>query len=259
MTTELSRQPQNNELLKVESVWRRFRRCQRPPVSLKEGFVRFFQRGGLVYDDFWALRDISFTLTKGQNLGFCGGNGSGKSTLLRVLAGILPMSYGRVTVRGKLSTLLELGTGFLPDLTGRENIALNGAIMGMSDVDIARKADSIIEFAGLGSFIDSPIRTYSSGMYVRLAFSIAVHVDAEILLIDEILAVGDAEFQEKCSARLRQMRKQGTAMVIVSHSLGLLEELCDRVIWIDQGVMMAEGRPRDVLRQYSPSSTLHAI
>jgi ABC-type polysaccharide/polyol phosphate transport system ATPase subunit len=225
-------------------------------MFLKESVIRFFQRDGLIYDDFWALRDVSFSLKRGETLGFCGSNGSGKSTLLRVVAGILPMTYGRITVSGKLATLLELGTGFLADLTGRENIALNAAIMGMSDADLANKIDSIIDFADLGAFIDSPVRTYSSGMYVRLGFAIAAHVDAEILLIDEILAVGDAAFQEKCSARLRQMQRNGTSLLIVSHSPGLLEELCDRVVWLDHGSVMVEGRPADVLRQYLSGDTV---
>jgi len=149
--------------------------------------------------------------------------------------------------------LLDLGTGFLPELTGRENIALNGALMGLSDAEVARKLESIIDFADLGPFIDSPVKTYSSGMYMRLGFAIAVHVDADLLLIDEILAVGDEAFQHKCSIRLQQIQQHGTALLIVSHALPLLATLCNRVIWLDQGRVMAEGHPIEVLQQYSPS------
>jgi serine/threonine protein kinase len=160
------------------------------------------------------------------------------------------------TVKGKLATLLDLGTGFLPELTGWENIALNGAIMGLSDTEVARKMESIIDFADLGAFINSPVRTYSSGMYMRLGFAIAIHVDADILLIDEILAVGDAEFQHKCLARLQQMQQNGTTLLIVSHALDMLSMLCNRVIWLDRGRVMAAGQPAEVLQQYCPSVVL---
>jgi ABC-type polysaccharide/polyol phosphate transport system ATPase subunit len=245
-----------NEILRLEGVWRRYRRWQRRPVSLKEAFVQFFQRDGLVYEDFWALQEVSFAVQRGDIVGFCGANGSGKSTLLKLVAHILPLTHGRITVRGKVTALLELGTGFLPELTGRENIVLNGAIMGLSDADIARHMESIIDFADLGTFIDSPVRTYSSGMYMRLGFAIAIHVDADILLLDEILAVGDAEFQQKCLPQLLQMQQNGTTLLIVSHSLSTLSALCNRVIWLDQGRIMAEGHPAEVLQQYCPSVVL---
>jgi len=241
-----------NEVLRLEDVWRRYRRWQRRPVSLKEAFVRTFQRNGLAYEDFWVLQGISLSVQRGEVIGICGGNGSGKSTLLRVMSHILPMTHGRIAVKGRLATLLDLGTGFLPELTGRENIALNGAIIGLSDNEVARKMDSIVDFADLGSFIDSPIKTYSAGMYMRLGFAIAVHVDADILLIDEILAVGDEEFHKKCMPRLLQMQKNGTALIIVSHALSMLATMCDRVIWLDRGRIMASGRPSEVLEKYSP-------
>jgi len=245
--------PLSNEVLRLEGVWRRYRRWERRPGSLKEAFVRFLRRDGWAYEDFWALQEISLSVQRGEVVGICGANGSGKSTLLKVMARILPMTHGRIVVRGRIATLLDLGTGFLPELTGRENIVLNGAIMGLSDADMAHKIESIIDFADLGPFIDSPIKTYSSGMYMRLGFAIAVHVDADILLIDEILAVGDAEFQQKCSIRLQQMQQNGTALLIVSHSLSMLSILCNRVIWLDQGRVMAEGHPIEVLQQYCPS------
>jgi len=246
----------SNEVLRLEGVWRRYRRWQRRPVTLKEALVRLLQRDGLIYEDFWALQGISLSIQYGEAVGFCGANGSGKSTLLKVVAHILPMTYGHITVRGKLATLLDLGTGFLPELTGRENISLNGAIMGLSDADVARQMESIIGFADLGTFIDSPVKTYSAGMYMRLGFAIAIHVDADILLIDEILAVGDAEFEKKCIPRLQQMQQNGTAFLIVSHALSLLALLCDRVIWLDRGRVMAEGHPTEVLQQYCPSVVL---
>lgn len=249
----------SQEVLRLEGVWRRYRRWQRRPASLKEACVRYLQRQGLVYEDFWALQGLSLSVQRGEVVGFCGANGSGKSTLLRVVAGILPMTYGRITVRGKLATLLDLGTGFLPDLTGRENIALNGAIMGLSEAEVADKTDAIMAFADLGTFIDSPVKTYSAGMYMRLGFAIAIHVDADILLIDEILAVGDAEFQKKCEARLHHMQQNGTALLIVSHSLSMLSTLCNRVFWLERGRVMAEGHPADVLQQYCPSLVLPGV
>jgi ABC-type polysaccharide/polyol phosphate transport system ATPase subunit len=239
-------------ILEAEGVWRKYRRWERRPTSLKDAFVRIFQRNGLVYEDFWALKDVSFSLQRGEVLGICGGNGSGKSTLLKVLAHILPLSYGRVTVRGKITTLLDLGTGFLPELTGRENIALNGAIMGLSSAEVASHMESIIEFADLGSFINSPIKTYSAGMYMRLGFAIAIHVNADILLIDEILAVGDEEFHRKCIPELKRMQRNGTSMVIASHALAMLSELCDRVLWLNGGRVMIDGAPAEVLERYSP-------
>ena len=247
-----------NEVLRLEGVWRKYRRWQRRPASLKEAFVRFFQRRNWTYEDFWALKGISLALHRGEVVGICGGNGSGKSTLLRVIAGILPLTYGHIVVKGKLATLLDLVAGFLPEMTGRENVTLNGAILGLSDAETALKTDPIIDFADLGSFIDSPVRTYSAGMCMRLGFAIAVHVDADILLIDEILAVGDEEFQKKCVPRLQQMQRNGTALVIVSHALPLLSSLCDRVVWLDQGSVMAVGSPTEVLQQYSPGVVVSA-
>jgi len=211
-----------------------------------------FQRNGLVYEDFWALKDVSFSVKRGEAVGICGGNGSGKSTLLKVLAKILPMTYGQVTVRGKITTLLDLGTGFLPELTGRENIVLNGAIMGLTSAEIESHMDSIIDFADLGSFINSPIKTYSAGMYMRLGFAIAIHVNADILLIDEILAVGDEAFHQKCIPEMKRMQRNGTSMIIASHALPMLTELCDRVIWLNGGRVMIDGAPAEVIDRYSP-------
>jgi ABC-2 type transport system ATP-binding protein len=239
-------------ILEVDGVWRKYRRWERRPATLKDAFVRFVKRDTQKYEDFWALKDVTFSMRPGEVIGICGGNGSGKSTLLKVLANILPMTYGHVTVRGKISTLLDLGTGFLPELTGRENIALNGAIMGLSNAEVANHMDSIIEFADLGTFINSPIKTYSAGMYMRLGFAIAIHVNADILLIDEILAVGDEVFHRKCIPELQRMQRNGTSMVIASHALPMLSALCDRVMWLHGGRVMMDGPPSDVLERYSP-------
>jgi ABC-type polysaccharide/polyol phosphate transport system ATPase subunit len=244
--------PQSDEILTLEGVWRKYRRWERRPTSLKDAFVRLLQREGLVYQDFWALKGVSLSVKRGEVVGICGGNGSGKSTLLKVASRILPMTYGHVTARGRLATLLDIGTGFLPELTGRENISLNGAIMGLTNAEIASKMESIIEFADLGSFINSPIKTYSAGMHMRLGFAIAIHVNADLLLIDEILAVGDEAFHHKCVPKLQQMQKSGTSLLIASHALPMLSTLCDRVIWLDGGRIIMDGPPAEVLERYSP-------
>lgn len=243
--------PGSAEILKLDGVWRRYRRWLRPPCTLKGKVVRMFRGEAPTFEDFWALRGVSFRLHRGETVGICGANGSGKSTLLKVVSNILPLTHGHITVRGRLAALLDLGTGFVPELTGRENIALNGAIMGLRDAEVRDKQESIIQFADIGGFIDSPVSIYSSGMYVRLGFAIAVHLKADILVVDEVLAVGDAEFHEKCVGRLLEMQRQGTAMLVVSHSPALLEQLCHRVLWLDRGRIVAMGEPRQVLNLYS--------
>jgi ABC-type polysaccharide/polyol phosphate transport system ATPase subunit len=242
----------SEEILRLDGVWRRYRRRLRPPRTFKEAAVRTLRGDSSAIEDFWALQDVSFSLRRGETLGVCGANGSGKSTLLKVVGNILPLSHGHITVRGRLAALLDLGTGFLPELTGRENIALNGAIMGLRDAEVKRKEESIVRFADIGTFIDSPVSTYSAGMFVRLGFSIAVHLEADLLLMDEVLAVGDAEFQDKCTDRLSEMQREGTSMLVVSHSLPLLERMCHRVIWLDRGRIRDIGEPRRVLKQYCP-------
>ena len=191
--------------------------------------------------EFWALRDASFEIERGSTFGLVGHNGSGKSTTLKVLAGIYRPTSGRVTVSGRVSALLELGAGFHGELTGRENIRLNGAILGMSGRQIDAAMDGIIDFAGIGEFIDSPIKVYSSGMFVRLGFAIAVSLDPEILIVDEVIAVGDEEFQRKCFDHLFELRKRGTTIVLVTHALGLIADLCDRAAWLDHGVVQEIG------------------
>jgi homopolymeric O-antigen transport system ATP-binding protein len=203
------------------------------------------QRGG-----FWALRDVSLEIRQGDMLGLIGRNGAGKSTLLKVLAQITPPTEGRITVRGRVGTLLEVGTGFHPELTGRENVYLNGAILGMRRAEIAERFDQIVEFSGIGEFLDTPVKRYSSGMYVRLAFAVAAHLEPEVLLVDEVLAVGDTEFQRKCLRKIGDVAREGRTVVFVSHNLSAVQRLCDRTVWVDGGRMMEDGPTQDVVASY---------
>lgn len=196
------------------------------------------------------LDDISFSIKKGEAVGLIGRNGCGKSTTLKLLTKIIYPNEGSVTVNGKVSALIELGAGFHPDMSGRENIYINAAIFGLTKKQIDAKLDDIINFSGLREFIDNPVRTYSSGMYMRLAFSVAINVEAEILFIDEILAVGDAAFQEKCFNKLIEIRDKGTTIVIVSHSLDQIEKICSRSIWINDGKIQMDGEPAQVHAKY---------
>jgi ABC-type polysaccharide/polyol phosphate transport system ATPase subunit len=198
----------------------------------------------------WAVKDVSFDVMPGESLGIVGRNGSGKSTVLKLASGIIRPSSGQVVIRGRLSALLELGAGFHPDLTGRENIFLNGSILGMSKDDVNRYYDSIVEFSELGEFINMPVKHYSSGMYMRLGFSVAVHVDPDILIIDEILAVGDQSFQNKCIERIYEMKNKGTTIVLVSHNLHTVRALCSHIIWIEHGVIKMSGEAEDILDAY---------
>ena len=202
------------------------------------------------YENREVLKDISFSVKKGEAIGLIGHNGCGKSTTLKLLTKIMYPDSGTITMRGRVSSLIELGAGFHPDMSGRENIYINASIFGLTKKEIDRRLADIIAFSELEEFIDNPVRTYSSGMYMRLAFSVAINVDADILLIDEILAVGDVNFQAKCFNRLREIKAQGTTIVIVSHSLGQIEQICDRSIWIDGGVIKDEGIPKFVHEHY---------
>lgn len=240
------------DILTLEGIHRRYRRWQRRPGSLKELLIRTATGRRARHDDFWALRGVDLAVRRGEVLGICGANGHGKSTLLRVMARIEPPTAGRVTVRGRIAGLLELNAGFHAQLTGRENIALTGAIMGLTADAIRRHTPAIIEFADLGDFIDSPVVTYSAGMFMRLGFAIASHVEADIILIDEVLAVGDAAFQKKCYDWLVGLRARGATVILVSHDLVALAYVCDRVAWIDRGRVRREGPPLDVLTEYCP-------
>ena len=206
------------------------------------------------YEEFWALSDVSFEVAHGATLGIIGSNGSGKTTMLKCLTGIYTPDKGRIRIDGKVAALLELGAGFHPELTGSENIFLNGAILGMTKRDVQSRFSSIVEFAGLERFIDTPVKNFSSGMVVRLGFAIASHVEPKILLIDEILSVGDQDFQRKSSEKIEEFRREGRTIVVVSHSLGLVQQLCREVIWLEKGQIKQVGVAADVISSYTGGS-----
>lgn len=217
--------------------------------SMKEFFVKMLS-GRVKYEEFFALSNITFQLDKGQVLGIVGNNGAGKSTLLKVISGILKPSTGSVVLHGRVVPMLELGSGFDFELTGRENIFLNGAVLGYTEHFLKSKYEEIVSFSELGKFIDVPIRNYSSGMLMRLAFSIATVVDPEILIVDEILAVGDAEFQAKSKAKMLELMGSGTTVLFVSHSLDQIRELCDKVLWLESGKIKMLGETKEVCDAY---------
>src|SRR3954451_14625168 len=200
--------------------------------------------------DFWAVRDIDFEVARGETLGIVGHNGAGKSTILKLLSRITAPTSGTITLQGRLAALIEVGSGFHPELSGRENIFLSGSILGMRRREIAAKLDRIVDFAGVGAFIDMPVKWYSSGMYVRLGFSVAAHLDADILLVDEVLAVGDAAFQVQCYDRIAELRRNGTTLLFISHDLASVDRLCDRVVLMNRGRLSAAGAPADVISAY---------
>lgn len=236
-------------MVEIENVSLKFNVDRNRANTLKEFVVRFFKRD-LKYEEFWALKGISFSVNKGDVIGIIGHNGAGKSTLLKVISGIMKPTEGIVRLRGNIVPMLELGSGFDFELSGRENIFLNGAILGYSEKFLKRKYDEIVEFSELGSFIELPIRTYSSGMLARLAFSIACIVEPEILIVDEILSVGDADFQEKSRARMMKLMTGGTTVFFVSHDLEQIKEMCNKVVWIEHGVMQEIGTTQDVCNHY---------
>lgn len=220
------------------------------PAALRK--VNRMLRG---WQDFWALSDVSFEVERGEALGIIGQNGAGKSTILKLLYNITTPSKGEITINGRLSALIEVASGFHPELTGRENVYLNGSLLGMKRREINAKLDSIVDFAGVSAFIDTPVKRYSSGMYLRLGFAIAAHLDPDILLLDEVLAVGDADFQAKCIARINQLKQAGTTIVFVSHNLGAVESLCDRVFLLRQGEIYRSGPARQVISDYEKMLT----
>jgi lipopolysaccharide transport system ATP-binding protein len=233
-------------LVLVQNVSKLYRLYRRPSDRLRE----LLPGSAPVHQDFWALRDISFSLEKGETLGLVGPNGCGKSTLLQIVSGILQPTTGRVLTRGRIAALLELGAGFNPEFSGRENVFLNGEIMGLSRGEIEKAMPAIEKFAEIGEFMQRPVKEYSSGMYVRLAFSTAIHVDPEILIVDEALAVGDAVFANRCVRKFQELRERKITVLFVSHDLGLVKQLSDRAILLLNGRMEAEGAPKDVINRY---------
>ncbi len=231
----------------VDGVSKRFRLFHERNQTLKSAVMRGRR---IIADEFWAVRDVSFRVEHGETFGLIGRNGSGKSTLLKTLARIYSPDEGRVVLDGRVSSMLEVGSGFHPELSGRENIFLNGAILGLSRKQIAARFDEIVDFSGVEQFIDQPVKNYSSGMYVRLGFSVAVHTEPDILIVDEILAVGDGAFREKSRKKFLEFTGQGRTVVLVSHSLDEIRELCQRVAWLDRGRLRQLGPTADVVAAY---------
>ncbi len=236
----------------VEHVYKDFKIYMDKANSLKEKML-FWNRNKKETRE--VLKDINLTIKNGEAVGLIGVNGSGKSTLLKLMTKIIYPNKGKITTNGKLTSLLELGAGFHPDFSGRENIYFNASIFGLTRKQIDERLNDIIEFSELGSYIDNPVRTYSSGMYMRLAFAVAINVDADILLVDEVLAVGDQHFQEKCIAKMKELKEQGKTMVFVTHSLGTVKDFCNRAVWLNQGVIKMDGNPDEVIEEYLKETT----
>jgi lipopolysaccharide transport system ATP-binding protein len=237
-------------LLQMRQVSKRFVMHHEKQRSFQESFIRFVQRKRDRGRQFWALNDVSLEVHAGDCFGIVGSNGSGKSTLLKLITGIVQPTNGNVITNGRIASLLELGAGFHPELTGRENIFLNGSVFGLSRRQMLKRLDEIIDFTELGDFIDTPIKHYSSGMYVRLGFAVAIHIDPDLLLVDEVLAVGDAAFQHKCLDRIGKFRGQGGTLMFVSHDLETVQTLCNKAIWLEDGQVRAAGGPTDVAMAY---------
>ena len=236
-----------DDVIKVKNMTKKFKLYSDKPRTLKERLV-FWKHNKV--EERLILDNISLNIKKGDTVALIGVNGSGKSTLLKLMTKIIYPTTGTITINGKLTSLLELGAGFHPDFTGRENIYFNASIFGLTAKQIDARVKDIIEFSELGDLIDSPVRTYSSGQYMRLAFSVAINVDAEILLIDEILALGDQRFQDKCFDKLKELKNSGKTIVVVTHSLGSIKQLCNRAIWINDGKVILDGKTEDVIEKY---------
>jgi len=241
--------PLPEEAVNLEAVSVRYRVPSERIGTFKEYMIRFLKRK-IQMRTFWAIKEITLNVHRGEVFGFVGDNGAGKSTLLKVVARVLRPTKGRIVVRGRVAPLLELGAGFHPELTGKENIFLNGALLGYSHDEMQEKYQQIVDFSELGEFIDAPIRTYSTGMYARLGFSVATAHEPEVLIVDEILGVGDESFQKKCEDRIAQFRQHGTTILFVSHSMAVIESMCQRAAWLDHGVLKCVGEPGQVIRAY---------
>lgn len=245
-------QNEEENRIAVENVYKSFNIYMDKANSLKEKML-FWKRSRKEKREI--LRNINLTIKNGEAVGLIGVNGSGKSTLLKLMTKIIYPNEGKITTYGKLTSLLELGAGFHPDFSGRENIYFNASIFGLTKKQIDDRLEKIIEFSELGTYIDNPVRTYSSGMYMRLAFAVAINVDADILLVDEVLAVGDQHFQEKCIAKMKELKEQGKTMVFVTHSLGTVKDFCNRAVWLDKGEIKMDGTPDEVIDEYLKETT----
>lgn len=234
------------KVIEFNSVWKKFKMGRK--LLLKEALLDIFKPGATT--DFWALKDVNFSINKGEAVGIIGKNGSGKSTILKLIAGVMVPTKGEVKVKGKIAPLIELGAGFHPELSGRENVYLNASIMGVSKKEVDQKFDEIVNFAELKDFIDTPVKHYSSGMFMRLAFAIAVNTNPDILLIDEILAVGDTEFQKKCLAKMDQFKKKNVTILFISHSLERIKSFCSKVIYLKNGKVKLVGLPNEAIDAY---------
>lgn len=241
------------DTIKIEHVYKTFNVYLDKASTIKEKLLFLFTRNRKEKRE--VLKDINFNIRQGEAVALIGTNGSGKSTLLKLLTKIIYPNKGKITTEGKLTSLLELGAGFHPDFSGRENIYFNASIFGLTRKEIDKRIDKIIEFSELDKFIDNPVRTYSSGMYMRLAFSVAINVDADILLIDEILSVGDEHFQRKCFEKMKELKAEGKTMVFVTHDMGAVKELCDRAVWLYNGVVRMDGDTTTVVNEYVKETT----
>ena len=239
-----------NRSIEIHHISKKFRIYKERNQNLKTALLR---RRSSLYEEYWAVKDVSFDILAGETFGMIGSNGSGKSTLLKCLAKILYPTTGTFEISGRMAALLEVGSGFHPELSGRENIYLNGSILGMTKKEIHDRFKSIVDFSGVGEFIDQPVKNYSSGMYVRLGFSVAIHVDPDVLLVDEVLAVGDEAFQKKCYSKFQELRSRGKTVVIVSHALDVMETLCDKIAWLEKGELRYIGDAKEAIRLYQES------
>jgi lipopolysaccharide transport system ATP-binding protein len=243
--------------IKIEGVGKRYAVGKQKDSSLRGSLGGLLKTAASKGEDFWALKDISFEVNKGEVIGVIGKNGAGKSTLLKVLSQITKPTEGRIEINGRVASLLEVGTGFHPELTGRENIYLNGTILGMRRKEVKAKFDEIVEFSGVEKFIDTPVKHYSSGMYVRLAFAVAAHLEPEILIIDEVLAVGDDEFQKKCLGKMKDVAEKGRTVIFVSHNMAAVEKLCSKCFLLNQGELVFSGTSSETISQYLNSSNIN--
>lgn len=239
-------------IIEINKISKKYRisHSTQPYLTFRESMIELFKRSNSVRDEFWALKDVSFSVAQGDTIGIIGKNGAGKSTLLKILSRITPPTQGKIICRGRIASLLEVGTGFHPELTGRENIFLNGSILGLKKTEIIKKFDEIVDFSGVEKFLDTPLKHYSSGMQLRLAFAVAANLEPEVMVIDEVLAVGDAEFQKKCLGKMSDVAKSGRTIFFVSHNMGAVQLLCNRAVLLDKGELKFDSNVNDVINQY---------